>query len=58
MTYLDPRELLEKQDTWKRLQNRLPNKLYQALADYAKKNDMSLNTAIIVLLDKGLSEKN
>lgn len=54
MTYLDPHELLQSQDTWKRSQVRLPNTLYHAIMEYADKNNMSLNTAIIELTNKGL----
>lgn len=55
MSYLDAHELLQTQDTWKRSQIRIPLKLYGAINDYAEKNNMSLNTALIELLDKGLS---
>lgn len=54
MSYLDERELLQNQDTWKRTQLRFPPKLYEAVTAYAEKNSMSLNTAMISLLDKGL----
>lgn len=54
MSYLDTTELLQNQDTWKRSQVRLPNSLYQVVAKYAEDKSMSLNTAIIHLLDMGL----
>lgn len=54
MSYLDTTELLQNQDTWKRSQVRLPNSLYQVVAKYAEDKSMSLNTAIIHLLDIGL----
>lgn len=54
ISYLDTTELLQNQDTWKRSQVRLPNGLYQVVAKYAEDKSMSLNTAIIHLLDIGL----
>lgn len=54
MSYLDTTELLQNQDTWKRSQVRLPNSIYQVVAKYAEDKSMSLNTAIIHLLDIGL----
>ncbi|SPX85342.1 Arc family DNA-binding protein [Moraxella ovis] len=54
ISYLDTTELLQNQDTWKRSQVRLPNSLYQVVAKYAEDKSMSLNTAIIHLLDIGL----
>ncbi len=54
MSYVNQHELLQTQDTWKRSQIRLPPSLHQAVVDYANDNKMSLNTAIVELLDKGL----
>lgn len=42
------------QDDWKRTQVRMPQELYQLVVDYANDNKMSLNSAIIDLVDKGL----
>ncbi|AKG07056.1 hypothetical protein AAX06_01400 [Moraxella bovoculi] len=42
------------QDDWKRTQVRMPQEQYQAVVDYANDNKMSLNSAIIDLVDKGL----
>ncbi|UXZ05096.1 hypothetical protein [Moraxella nasicaprae] len=58
MSYLNTTELLQNQDTWKRSQVRLPNSLYQVVAKYAEEQSMSLNTAIIHLLDIALVEAN
>ena len=54
MSYIDTTELLQNQDTWKRSQVRLPNSLHQIVTQYAQDKNMSLNTAIIRLLDIGL----
>lgn len=54
MSYLNHHELLQTQDTWKRSQVRLPPSLHQAVVEYANDNNMSLNTAIVELLDNGL----
>lgn len=54
MSYLNQHELLQTQDTWKRSQIRLPPSLHQAVVDYANDNNMSLNTAIVELLNNGL----
>lgn len=43
------------QDEWKRTQLRMPQEQYQAIVDYASDNKMSLNSAIIDLVDKGLN---
>lgn len=42
------------QDDWKRTQVRMPQEQYQSVVDYANDNKMSLNSAIIDLVDKGL----
>lgn len=54
ISYLDTTELLQNQDTWKHSQVRLPNSLHQVIVQYASDKSMSLNTAIIHLLDIGL----
>ncbi|HFF8856267.1 MULTISPECIES: hypothetical protein [Acinetobacter calcoaceticus/baumannii complex] len=43
------------QDDWKRTQVRMPQEQYQAIMEYAEKNNLSLNTAMIELMDKGLN---
>ncbi|MFA9487066.1 MULTISPECIES: hypothetical protein [unclassified Moraxella] len=58
MSYLNTTELLQNQDAWKRSQVRLPISLYQAVVKYAEDKNMSLNTAIIHLLDIGLVKEN
>ena len=55
MSYINSTELLQNQDTWKRSQVRLPNSLHQVVVQYANNQNMSLNTAIIHLLDIGLT---
>lgn len=42
------------QDNWKRTQVRMPQEQYQLVVNYANDNNMSLNSAIIDLVDKGL----
>lgn len=42
------------QDDWKRTQVRMPQDLYADLTNYAKENNLSLNSAMIVLMNKGL----
>ena len=42
------------QDDWKRTQVRMPQDLYSDLMQYAEKNNISLNSAMIELMDKGL----
>lgn len=44
----------EKQDDWKRTQIRIPVGIYDDIADYAEKNNLSLNTAMLELMDRGL----
>ena len=46
------------QDNWKRTQVRLPQPLYDNVFEYAEKHGISLNQAMIELLDKGLLRKN
>ncbi len=43
------------QDDWKRTQVRMPQDQYEAIMEYAEKNNISLNTAMISLMDKGLT---
>ncbi len=42
------------QDDWKRTQVRMPQKLYQLIVNYGEKEDLSLNSAIIDLIENGL----
>lgn len=42
------------QDNWKRSQVRLPQPLYDDVFNYAEQHGISLNQAMIELLDKGL----
>lgn len=58
MTHLNPHELLQSQDTWKRSQIRLPPSLYHGIMNYAEERNLSLNTALIELADKGLLADN
>ncbi len=44
------------QDDWKRTQLRMPQEQYKAIMDYAKKNNLSLNTAINTTIDSGLEQ--
>ena len=43
------------QDDWKRTQVRMPQEQYEAIAEYAKEHILSLNSAMIELMDKGLT---
>lgn len=45
---------IQNQDSWKRTQIRIPQDDYDAVACYAKENNLSLNTAMLELLGKGL----
>ncbi|WP_151796852.1 hypothetical protein [Acinetobacter soli] len=45
------------QDDWKRTQVRMPQEQYESLMDYAEKNNLSLNTAMLELMDLGLKSK-
>lgn len=45
-----------KQDNWKRTEVRMPQDLYSALQQYAKDNDLSLNSSMIALCEKGLEQ--
>lgn len=44
----------EKQDEWKRTQLRIPQGQYDSVAAYAEQNNLSLNSAILDLVNKGL----
>lgn len=43
------------QDDWKRTQVRMPQEQYESIADFANEQDISLNSAMIDLMDRGLS---
>lgn len=45
------------QDDWKRTQVRMPQEQYEELMNYAEKNNLSLNTAMLELMDLGLKSK-
>ncbi len=42
------------QEDWKRTQIRMPQEQYQTVVDYAEKTNLSLNSAVLELLDKAL----
>ena len=42
------------QEDWKRTQIRMPQEQYQTVVDYAEKNNLSLNSAVLELLDEAL----
>ena len=42
------------QEDWKRTQIRMPQEQYQTVVDYAEKNNLSLYSAVLELLDKAL----
>ncbi|WP_434278982.1 hypothetical protein [Acinetobacter sp. CE-15] len=44
----------EKQDEWKRTQLRIPHDQYEAVMVYAEKNNLSLNSAMLELMERGL----
>lgn len=46
---------IQNQDEWKRTQIRIPKDIYDSIVEYAEKNNLSLNTAMLELMDKGLS---
>ena len=56
MTDLDRYRTLN-QDDWKRTQIRMPQEQYQAIADYAQNLNLSLNSAMLELMEKGLSNQ-
>ena len=41
------------QDDWKRTQIRMPQDQYESLMHYAEQNNLSLNTAMIELMELG-----
>lgn len=43
------------QEGWKRTQVRMPQEQYKAIMEYAEQNNLSLNTAMLELMDKGLN---
>lgn len=45
---------VQNQDDWKRTQIRIPVGLYGDVTEYAKKNNLSINTAMLFLMDRGL----
>lgn len=45
------------QDDWKRTQVRMPQEQYEELMSYAEKSNLSLNTAMLELMDLGLKSK-
>lgn len=47
----------EKQEEWKRTQIRIPENLYDEVTRYADKNDLSFNSAMLELMEKGLQLK-
>ncbi|HCU74632.1 hypothetical protein IIQ44_20260 [Acinetobacter oleivorans] len=44
---------IQNQDEWKRTQIRIPQDQYDAIVEYAEKNNLSLNTAMLDLMEKG-----
>lgn len=49
---------MQNQDDWKRTQVRMPQDEYLAVSNYAKQNNISLNSAMIELMAKGLTPQN
>lgn len=45
------------QDDWKRTQVRIPQDKYELLMTYAERNNLSLNTAMLELMEVGLNSK-
>lgn len=45
----------EKQDDWKRTQIRIPIGLYEDVAQYAEQHNLSLNYAMLELMDRGIN---
>lgn len=45
----------QNQDDWKRSQIRMPQEQHDEIAEFAKEHDLSLNSAMIDLIDRGLS---
>lgn len=44
-----------KQDDWKRTQIRMPQEYYEKIMEYAEANNISLNTAMLELIEKGFA---
>lgn len=57
MQTLDKYRQLNQED-WKRTQVRMPQPLYNALQNYAKENELSLNSAMLTLCELGLEKAN
>ena len=55
MSFILKEELLQSQDVWKRSQIRLTPSLYNAVLGYASEHELSLNSALMYLTDKGLT---
>lgn len=51
---MNERSRIQNQDEWKRTQLRVPQDDYNKIVEYAELNKMSLNTAILNLIDIGL----
>lgn len=49
---------IQNQDDWKRTQLRIPFNQYDAVTKYAIENNLSLNSAMLELIEKGLSISN
>ncbi len=47
----------EKQDDWKRTQIRMPQDQYDDVVKYAEQNNLSLNSAMLELIEKGLDRE-
>ncbi|MBJ8476473.1 hypothetical protein [Acinetobacter bereziniae] len=45
------------QDNWKRTQVRLPPELHDAIIKYAENNKLSLTSAILELIEKGINDQ-
>lgn len=52
---MNERSRIQNQDEWKRTQLRVPQDDYNKIVEYAELNKMSLNTAILNLIDIGLN---
>lgn len=45
----------EKQEDWKRTQIRIPMNTYDSIVKHAEKNNLSINTAMLELIEKGFA---
>lgn len=52
---MNERSRIQNQDEWKRTQLRIPQDDYNKIVEYAELNKMSLNTAILNLIDIGIN---